>query len=157
MGIAGSFGQAFAKAQSGSGCPLPSSGTAFISVNDNDKGNVLPIAGDLANLGFRILATSGTAGFLRERGVAADTVYKVNEGRPNIVDHIKNGKVAMIINTPLGRGSYFDEPSIRKSATQHGVPCITTLSAAAAAVAGIRAMRDEEIAVRSLQEIHGRA
>jgi carbamoyl-phosphate synthase large subunit len=156
MGIAASFGQAFAKAQSGSGCPLPSSGTAFISVNDYDKDNVVPIAGDLANLGFRIIATRGTAGHLNARGVAAETVFKVNEGRPNIVDAIKNGEVAMIINTPLGGGSYFDEPSIRKSATQHGVPCITTLSAAAAAVAGIRAMRDETLSVKSLQEHHGR-
>ncbi|MGH9868825.1 MAG: carbamoyl-phosphate synthase large subunit [Candidatus Polarisedimenticolia bacterium] len=156
MGIAASFGQAFAKAQSGSGCPLPSSGTAFISVNDFDKDNVVPIAGDLANLGFRIIATRGTAHFLNSRGVAADMVFKVNEGRPNVVDHIKNGQVAMIINTPLGGGSYFDEPSIRKSATQHGVPCITTLSAAAAAVAGIRAMRDETLSVKSLQEHHGR-
>ena len=117
-----------------SGCPLPSSGTAFISVNDFDKDNVVPIAGDLANLGFRIIATRGTAQHLNARGVSAEMVYKVNEGRPNVVDHIKNGQVAMIINTPLGGGSYFDEPSIRKSATQHGVPCITTLTGAAAAV-----------------------
>jgi carbamoyl-phosphate synthase large subunit len=157
MGIATSFGHAFAKAQSGSGCPLPSSGTAFISVNDFDKETVVPIAANLANLGFRIIATRGTAAHLQMRGVAAEEVYKVNEGRPNIVDHIKNGQVAMIINTPLGRGSYFDEPSIRKSATQHGVPCITTLSAAAAAVAGIRALREEALTVKSLQEYHGRA
>jgi carbamoyl-phosphate synthase large subunit len=157
MGIAASFGHAFAKAQSGSGCPLPSSGTAFISVNDFDKQTVLPIAADLANLGFRIIATRGTASHLNQHGVAADMVYKVNEGRPNVVDHIKNGQVAMIINTPLGRGSYFDEPSIRKSATQHGVPCITTLSAAAAAVAGIRAVREEALTVKSLQEHHGRS
>ncbi|HKY33035.1 MAG TPA: carbamoyl-phosphate synthase large subunit [Candidatus Polarisedimenticolia bacterium] len=154
MGIAPSFGHAFAKAQSGSGCPLPLSGTVFISVNDYDKDNVVPIATELSNLGFRLVATRGTAAHLQARGVAADPVFKVNEGRPNVVDHIKNGAVALIINTPLGRGSYFDEPSIRKSATLHGVPCITTLSAAAAAVAGIRAVRDEAITVKSLQEYH---
>ena len=154
MGIASSFGHAFAKAQSGSGCPLPLSGTAFVSVNDFDKENVVPIARDLQNLGFRVIATRGTAAHLRTRGVSVEMVYKVNEGRPNIVDHIKNGAVAMIINTPLGRGSYSDDPPIRKSATQHGVPCITTLSAAAAAVAGIRALKEEALTVKSLQEYH---
>ncbi len=154
MGIATSFGHAFAKAQTGSGCPLPLSGTAFISVNDFDKENVVGIARDLQNLGFRLIATRGTAAHLQGRGVAVERVFKVNEGRPNIVDHIKNGVVAMIVNTPLGRGSYSDEPSIRKSATQHGVPCITTLSAAAAAVAGIRALREEALTVKSLQEYH---
>ncbi|HET6371999.1 MAG TPA: carbamoyl-phosphate synthase large subunit, partial [Candidatus Polarisedimenticolia bacterium] len=154
MGIAASFGHAFAKAQSGSGCPLPVSGTAFISVNDFDKENVVPIARDLQNLGFKLIATLGTATHLTQRGVSVESVYKVNEGRPNVVDHIKNGAVAMIINTPLGRGSYFDEPAIRKSATQHGVPCITTLSAAAAAVAGIRALKEESLTVKSLQEYH---
>ncbi len=154
MGIAASFGHAFAKAQIGSGCPLPLSGTAFISVNDFDKENVVGIARDLQNLGFRLIATRGTAAHLQGRGVAVERVFKVNEGRPNIVDHIKNGVVAMIVNTPLGRGSYSDEPSIRKSATQHGVPCITTLSAAAAAVAGIRALKEEALTVKSLQEYH---
>jgi carbamoyl-phosphate synthase large subunit len=154
MGIATSFGHAFAKAQSGSVVPLPTGGTAFLSVNDNDKKNVVPLARDLQSLGFRIIATSGTASHLRDSGVTAEMVYKVNEGRPNVVDHIKNGDVAMIINTPLGRGSYFDEPAIRKSATQHGVPCITTLSAGAAAVAGIRALKEQALEVRSLQEYH---
>jgi carbamoyl-phosphate synthase large subunit len=154
MGIAATFGHAFAKAQSGSGCPLPVSGTAFISVNDFDKENVVPIARDLQNLGFRLIATRGTAAHLVGRGISVETVFKVNEGRPNIVDHIKNGTVAMIINTPLGRGSYSDDPPIRKSATLHGVPCITTLSAAAAAVAGIRALKEEALTVRALQEYH---
>ena len=154
MGIATSFGHAFAKAQSGSGVPLPTGGTAFLSVNDNDKKNVVGLARDLQSMGFRIIATSGTASHLRDSGVAVENVFKVNEGRPNVVDHIKNGEVAMIINTPLGRGSYFDEPAIRKSATQHGVPCITTLSAGAAAVAGIRALKEQALEVRSLQEYH---
>jgi len=154
MGIAPTFGHAFAKAQSGSGCPLPVSGTVFVSVNDFDKETIVPIARDLQSLGFRLIATRGTASHLTARGVSVETVAKVAEGRPNIVDHIKNGVVAMIINTPLGRGSYSDEHSIRKSATQHGVPCITTLSAASAAVAGIRALREEALTVKSLQEYH---
>jgi carbamoyl-phosphate synthase large subunit len=156
MGIASTFGHAFAKAQIGAGCPLPVSGTAFISVNDYDKDTVVPIARDLQNLGFKLIATRGTASHLQARGVAVEPVHKVNEGRPNVVDHIKNGAVDLIINTPLGRRSYSDEPSIRKSATQHGVPTITTLSAAAAAVAGIRALKEEALTVRSLQEYHAR-
>jgi len=156
MGIASSFGHAFAKAQIGAGCPLPVSGTAFISVNDYDKDTVVPIARDLQNLGFRLIATRGTASHLQARGVAVEPVHKVNEGRPNVVDHIKNGVVDLIINTPLGRRSYSDEPTIRKSATQHGVPTITTLSAAAAAVAGIRALKEEALTVRSLQEHHAK-
>jgi len=156
MGIASSFGHAFAKAQIGAGCPLPVSGAAFISVNDYDKDTVVPIARDLQNLGFRLIATRGTASHLQARGVAVEPVHKVNEGRPNVVDHIKNGVVDLIINTPLGRRSYSDEPTIRKSATQHGVPTITTLSAAAAAVAGIRALKEEALTVRSLQEHHAK-
>ena len=154
MGLATSFGHAFAKAQSGAGCPLPISGTAFISVNDFDKTTVVPIARDLQNLGFRLIATRGTAAHLLARDIAVEMVYKVNEGRPNIVDHIKNGQVALIVNTPLGRGSYSDDPVIRKSATQHGVPILTTLSAAAAAVSGIKALKDEVLTVKSLQEYH---
>ncbi len=156
MGIASSFGHAFAKAQIGSGCPLPLGGTAFISVNDYDKENVVPVARDLQNLGFRLIATQGTAIHLKGRGITVEPVFKLHEGRPNIVDHIKNGEVAMIINTPLGGGSYVDEPSIRRSATQHGVPCITTLSAAAAAVAGIKALKEEALEIMSIQEYHGR-
>ena len=156
MGIASSFGHAFAKAQIGSGCPLPMGGTAFISVNDYDKENVVPVARDLQNLGFRLIATQGTAIHLKGRGITVEPVFKLHEGRPNIVDHIKNGEVAMIINTPLGGGSYIDEPSIRRSATQHGVPCITTLSAAAAAVAGIKALKEEALEIMSIQEYHGR-
>jgi carbamoyl-phosphate synthase large subunit len=152
MGIAPTFGTAFAKAQMASGFTLPTSGTAFISVNDYDKQSALPIARDLAALGFRLVATRGTARVFEQAGLAVEVVNKVGEGRPNIVDHIKNGKVDLVLNTPLGGVSYFDEPAIRKSAYAHGVACITTLSAAAACVQGIRALKDETIAVRPLQE-----
>ncbi len=153
MGIAPTFGAAFAKAQMASGFSLPTSGSAFISVNDFDKENVLPIARGLASLGFRLLATRGTARALEAAGLPVETVNKATEGRPNIVDHIKNGQVDLVVNTPLGGVSYWDEPAIRKSACAHGVPCITTLSAAAACVAGIRALQQESLDVRPLQEL----
>jgi len=152
MGIAPTFGTAFAKAQMASGMSLPTSGTAFISVNDFDKQNVIPIARDLSSLGFRLIATRGTARALEEAGLSVEIVFKVAEGRPNVVDYIKNGQVDLVVNTPLGRTSYFDDPAIRKSAYAHGVPCITTLSAAAACVAGIRALKEEPMSVRPLQD-----
>ncbi len=152
MGIAPSFGAAFAKAQMASGFTLPTSGTAFISVNEYDKQTVVPVARDLAALGFRLMATRGTARALQDSGLRVDVVNKVGEGRPNIVDHIKNGEVALVVNTPLGRESYWDEPAIRRSSYAHGVPCITTLSAAAACVAGIRALREESLDVKALQD-----
>ncbi len=152
MGIAPTFGAAFAKAQMASGFTLPTSGTAFISVNEYDRQTVVPVARDLAALGFRLMATRGTARVLQDSGLRIDVVNKVGEGRPNIVDHIKNGEVALVVNTPLGRESYWDEPAIRRSSYAHGVPCITTLSAAAACVAGIRALREESLDVKALQD-----
>ena len=154
MGIAPTFGAAFAKAQMASGFTLPTSGTAFISVNDYDKKTVVPIARDLAALGFRLIATRGTARALEEAGLKVETVNKVGEGRPNIVDHIKNRDIALVVNTPLGGVSYWDEPAIRRASYAHGVPCITTLSAAAACVAGIRALREESLDVKALQDLH---
>jgi carbamoyl-phosphate synthase large subunit len=159
MGISGTFGNAFAKAQIAAFNPLPESGTAFLSVNDFDKENLIPIARGLAELGFRLIATSSTAEFLRRRaGLPVEAVLKVNEGRPNVVDRMLNGEIHLIVNTPLGRESYFDEGAIRRTATQRGVPLITTLSGAAAAVRGIDSLRREGLEVRTLQEIHaGRA
>ncbi len=155
MGVSASFGGAFAKAQMSAGSPLPVEGTAFLSVNDNDKKALVPIAAGLARLGMSLIATAGTAAALREAGIAVETVFKVNEGRPNIVDRIVNGEVQLIVNTPLGRESYFDEPAIRMTALQRAVPLITTLSGAAASVAGIESLQTEALDVRSLQEIHG--
>jgi carbamoyl-phosphate synthase large subunit len=154
MGGAASFGEAFAKAQMAVGQELPAAGAVFISVNNADKPNVLAIARDLAQLGFVVVATRGTAAYLRAHGVEATTVYKVNEGRPNVADQVVNGKIQMIINTPLGRASFFDDRTVRRSAMLHGVPCITTLTGAAAAVSGIRAVRNHTLSVRALQDYH---
>ncbi|MGH9655475.1 MAG: carbamoyl-phosphate synthase large subunit, partial [Bryobacteraceae bacterium] len=126
MGVAKTFGQAFAKAQLAAGQRLPRSGTVFISVNDHDKRHVGPLGSDLVALGFRIIATRGTAAALQAAGVTADAVYKANEGRPNIIDLIKTGKVNLVINTPLGRESFYDEKSIRRAAIRYNIPCLTT-------------------------------
>ncbi|MGH9431987.1 MAG: carbamoyl-phosphate synthase large subunit, partial [Terriglobia bacterium] len=154
MGSADSFGLAFAKAQLAAGQKLPSSGCVFVSVNDHDKAAVLDVARDLDSLGFKLIATRGTASHLRAAGIPADQVYKVNEGRPNIVDFIKSGKIDLIINSPLGLASRFDEKAIRRAAIQRGLPCITTLAAAAAAVNGIRALKEKGVSVMSLQELY---
>ena len=152
MGSGASFGEAFAKALLGCGQHLPLGGNAFLSVNDRDKDNLVPIARDLADLGFTLLATGGTAAFLRAAGLAITSIYKVNEGRPNAVDYVKNGQITLIVNTPLGKASFFDEVAIRRAAIHYGIPSLTTLSGAAAAVQAIRALRDDVWTVESLQE-----
>ncbi len=154
MGCGTSFGVAFSKAQASAGQLLPDGGQAFISVNDHDKPTVLPVARDLLALGFTLTATRGTAAFLGAHGLRAQVVYKVNEGRPNIADEVVNGRVSLVINTPLGRASFFDDRSLRRAAMMQGVPCITTLTGAAAAVSAIRAMRTDVSEVRSLQDYH---
>jgi carbamoyl-phosphate synthase large subunit len=155
MGGADTFGSAFAKAQMGAGQHLPREGRAFISVNNQDKARVVPIARELIALGFGLVATRGTAAYLRAHGVQTDLVFKINEGRPHVGDELLNGKIALIINTPLGRESFFDDKTMRSIAMQRGVPAITTLTGAAAAVSAIAALRSEELAVKSLQEYHG--
>jgi carbamoyl-phosphate synthase large subunit len=152
MGSGASFGEAFAKAQLGCGQKLPLSGNAFLSVNDRDKPSLVPIARDLAALGFTLLATGGTASYLQSQGLEVTQIYKVNEGRPNAVDYVKNGDVALIVNTPLGKASFFDEAAIRRAAIVYGVPMLTTLSGAAAAVQAIHALREGSWTVLSLQE-----
>jgi carbamoyl-phosphate synthase large subunit len=154
MGGAASFGAAFAKAQTAAGQQLPLTGTAFISVNNSDKAGVVPIAKGLAELGFRIVATRGTAAYLRAHGLEVDVTYKVNEGRPHVADRILNGEIQLVVNTPLGRESFFDDRTVRRVAMMHGVPCITTLTGAAAAVNAIKALRAERLEVRALQEYH---
>ena len=156
MGGAETFGAAFAKAQLAAGQRLPDRGTAFVSVNDDDKANVGQVASDLAALGFTIVASRGTAAYLRAHGLDVEVVFKVNEGRPHIGDRILNGQIDLIINTPLGRESFFDDLAVRRVATMHGVPCITTLTGAAAAVSAIRALRSEAIVVRPLQDYHAK-
>jgi len=154
MGISEDFGIAFAKAQAAAGNMVPTEGTAFISVNDYDKGGVLPHARALHEIGFQIIATRGTAEFLNAQGVPAELVFKVNEGRPNVVDRIKSRGIHLIINTPLGRESFYDDGAIRTNAILHGVLCVTTLTAAAATVQAIRALRKHAVTVSTLQEIH---
>jgi carbamoyl-phosphate synthase large subunit len=154
MGGSTNFGVAFAKAQLAVGQRLPESGTAFVSVNNDDKANLLPIARDLAELGFHLIATRGTAAYLRAYGLDVDVVYKVNEGRPNIADEIVNRKVDLVINTPLGRESFFDDRTVRRAAMMHEVPCITTLTGAAAAVSAIRGLRQQGLGVRALQDYY---
>jgi carbamoyl-phosphate synthase large subunit len=154
MGISTSYGQAFAKAQLAAGQRLPLKGTVFLSVNDRDKRQVGPLGKDLKELGFRLLATRGTAAALGAAGIEAEPVFKVNEGRPNIVDLVKTRKIDLIINTPLGRESFYDEKSIRRAAIRHNIPCITTLSAAHAAALGIKALLDQRPEVGALQDLH---
>ncbi|MBO0722379.1 MAG: carbamoyl-phosphate synthase large subunit, partial [Blastocatellia bacterium] len=156
MGMADSFGLAFAKAQMGANASLPLTGTAFISVNDNDKKNAVRVAKRLHEIGFRIIATRGTAGYLNEAGVPCDRVYKVNEGRPNVVDLIKSDEIDLIVNTPLGRSSFYDEKAIRRAAMQYNVVTFTTLTGANAAASAIEAMLQEKLKVISLQEHHER-
>ena len=154
MGGAASFGAAFAKAQLAAGQRLPDGGTAFISVNNHDKPNVVRVARDLAELGFTLVASRGTAAYLRAHGLDADVVFKINEGRPHIGDQLLNRQIALVINTPLGRESFFDDLTVRRVAMMLGVPAITTLTGAAATVSAIRAVRREKLEVRPLQEYH---
>jgi carbamoyl-phosphate synthase large subunit len=154
MGGSDNFGVAFIKAMISTGQKLPESGCVFISVNNSDKPTVLPIARELGQLGFRLTATRGTAAYLRAHGIDVEVVYKVNEGRPNVADHLVNGKIDLVINTPLGRESFFDDRAVRRAATMAQVPCITTLTGASASVAAIRALRGQGLTVRSLQRYY---
>ena len=156
MGIAKTFGQAFAKAQLAAGQKLPRSGTIFLSVNDRDKKHVATLAADLVAMGFRLIATRGTVSALQAAGVTAEAVYKANEGRPNIVDLVKTRKVDLIINTPLGRESFYDEKSIRRAAIRYNIPCLTTLSAARAAARGMHSQIEDTFEVFALQDLHAR-
>jgi len=157
MGIADSFGMAFAKAQASADGPLPLSGAVFITVNDHDKGTVTPIARRFHELGFQVLATDGTARYLRQRGVPAERVLKVYEGRPNAVDLVVSGQVQLLINTPLGKLTQQDDYILRRAALQHRVPYTTTMSAASAACDAIIAVKSRVGEVRSLQEWHALA
>jgi carbamoyl-phosphate synthase large subunit len=154
MGGAGSFGMAFVKAMLGVGQRLPEEGTVCVSVNNDDKAEVLPIVKGLVGLGFAISGTRGTAAYLRAHGIECSVIYKVNEGRPSLADEIVNRKVAMVINTPLGRESFFDDKAVRRAAMMAEVPCITTITGAAAALEAIRALRGEGLSVRALQDYY---
>jgi carbamoyl-phosphate synthase large subunit len=156
MGIDTDFGLAFAKSQISAGQALSLEGTVFISVKHKDKRSIVFIAKKLVDLGFKLVATQGTASVLRKNGIPVRPVLKVYEGRPNVVDLIRNNEIDMIINTPTGKRPKTDQLSIRSVAVMHNIPCITTISGAQAAVNGIESMLKGEISVKSLQEYHAR-
>ncbi len=157
MGIDTNMGLAYAKSQIAAGNRIPMEGTVFLSLNDRDKVKMGDLGKELVDLGFRIMATGGTAQALQAQGIDVEMVYKVGENRPHIVDRMINGEVDWIVNTPLGMASKFDERAIRRTALERGLPTMTTLAAAKAAVLGIRALRDGHTSVVSLQEHHDRA
>ncbi|HXX76432.1 MAG TPA: carbamoyl-phosphate synthase large subunit [Nitrospiraceae bacterium] len=154
MGIDGDFGWAFAKSQAGAGATLPIGGTAFISVKDSDRPAALEVAKQLRGLGFKIESTRGTASYLREKGLDVETVNKVREGRPHIVDHIKNGQITLVVNTVRTASSHQDSLSIRREALIKGLAYFTTMRGARAAVMALEAMLKKELTIRALQEYH---
>jgi len=155
MGIDGSFEIAFAKSQIGGGTNLPRSGTVFVSVKDADKARILPAVKLLASLGFKTIATSGTQRYLAEQGVETAKINKVLEGRPHIVDAIKNGGVQLVFNTTEGAAALADSRSLRHAALLHKVPYYTTLSGAVAAAQGIKAYLEGDLEVHALQSYYG--
>jgi carbamoyl-phosphate synthase large subunit len=153
MGIDTTFAAAFAKSQLAASCRLPESGNVFISVAPRDRLAIVPIASRLASLGYSLMGTSGTAAALAEHGIIVEVVRKIAEGRPNLLDHLANGRIALIVNTPSGKGARTDEGRIRASAVSHGIPCITTIAGAKAAVAAIERLREGPLSVYALQDL----
>jgi carbamoyl-phosphate synthase large subunit len=154
MGVADNFGEAFAKAQLAAGQKLPLKGTVFISVNDRDKEHVVSLARQFVEMGFNLVATHGTADILEDAGLRVERVYKVKEGRPNVVDLIKGDRIQLIVNTPRGQDPFFDEKAIRRASVLQRIPTITTLAAAKAAAEGISALQRGTTAVNALQTLH---
>ncbi|MGO9124023.1 MAG: carbamoyl-phosphate synthase large subunit [Terriglobales bacterium] len=154
MGVADNFGEAFAKAQIAAGQKLPTKGTVFISVTDHDKPQVADVARKFADMGFHLVATAGTADIIERAGMTVERVYKVKEGRPNVVDLIKGERMQLVINTPHGLEPWFDEQAIRRAAVNARIPTITTLAAARAAAEGIAALQRGEVNVFALQKLH---
>jgi len=154
MGVADNFGEAFAKAQIAAGQMLPVKGTIFMSVNDHDKDAVVSLARTYVEMGFHLVATHGTAEVLEAAGLQPERVYKVKEGRPNVVDLIKGDRIQLIVNTPRGQETFFDEKAIRRAAVLARIPTITTLAAARAAAEGIAALQHGTLSVFALQELH---
>jgi carbamoyl-phosphate synthase large subunit len=156
MGVAPDFPTAFAKAQAAAGARLPSSGTVFLTVTDSDKASVVGIAAQLHDLGFRIVATRGTAAAISRMGIPAERLNKIGEGHPHVVDWIERGDVDLVINTPTGTAARSDGYEIRRAAVAAGIPCITTMSGGMAAARAIAAARLGAPPVLSLQELHRR-
>jgi len=153
MGIDTTFAGAFAKSQQAASCVLPMTGTVFVSVAARDRKAIAPIAAKLAAMGYSLMCTGGTAASLAGQGIAVSTVRKIHEGRPNLLDHLANGAIALIVNTPSGKGARTDEGRIRASAVGHGVPCITTVAGAKAAVAALERLREGDLDVYALQDL----
>ena len=155
MGIDRDFGMAFAKSQLAVGLALPTEGTAFLSIRPRDKDAILPVAKQLQELGFSIVATEGTADYLNGHGVAAKRVFKISEGRPNIADMLKNGEIHLVINTPSGRKTRSDAYHIRRITLELNLPYFTTVAGARAGVEAIKSLRRRELTVRPLQDFYG--
>ena len=153
MGVGRSFGEAYAKALIGAGNKLPTEGGVFLSLRDFDKEALLPAARSLVELGYKLIATRGTTAFLRQHGVACEPVFKVKEGRPDVVDAIKNGQIQLILNTPMGKRAQHDERAIRVAALQYSVPCITTRAGIKAVVQALIRLRTGPLSAVKLQEI----
>ena len=152
MGISEQFSIAFAKSQLAAGAMLPRSGKIFLSVADRDKDRAVELARRLERLGYQLLATRGTAGRLKRAGVKVQAVKKIQHGHPNLLDHMIDGDLQLVMNTPSGKGARTDEGRIRAAAVSHGIPCLTTIQAADAAVKAMEAMREEPITVQAVQD-----
>ncbi|UCG79808.1 MAG: hypothetical protein JSV60_07440, partial [Desulfobacterales bacterium] len=154
MGIDSDFGRAFAKSQLAAGQHLPSDGAVFVSVKDADKDGVYHVAHQLYHMGFNILATRGTSHYLKHAGIPNRTVKKIAEGRPNVIDRIKNKEIQLVINTPSGKEHAESTRIIRRTVLRYGLPYTTTLAGAYAMASGIEAMKKKKLTVRSLQDFH---
>jgi len=152
MGIDDSFPMTFAKSQLQASSAVPVTGTIFLSVANRGNSDIIPVARALADMGYDLVCTQGTAQALRDADIQVEVVHKLQEGRPNLIDHMKNGRIALVINTPSGKGARTDEGKIRAAAVAHGVTCITTLAAAQAAVEACRVLRQRELEVTALQD-----
>jgi carbamoyl-phosphate synthase large subunit len=154
LGMASSYGMAFYKAQEATSTPLPIKGNVLITIADRDKDKIVDTARSFCDMGFRLIATGGTRDFLSRNGIKSDLILKVHQGRPNIVDAIKNGEIQLVINTPAGRMSEYDDSYIRKNSIKYRIPYITTTSAARSSAHGIKERQACEYSVKSLQEYH---
>jgi carbamoyl-phosphate synthase large subunit len=154
LGMADSFGLAFYKSQEATQLPLPSDGTVLITISDADKTAAVQVAREFRNLGFTVKTTEGTHQLLAKHGIESEHILKMHEGRPNILDSIKNREIQLVVNTPSGKQSKYDDSYIRKAAIKYKIPYITTVAAAAAAAKGIAAFRKKPGQIRSLQDYH---
>jgi carbamoyl-phosphate synthase large subunit len=152
MGIDTDFGKAFAKAELAAGQRLPLSGMVFVSMSDRDKVAVVPVVRDLMDLGFQVVATSGTRAVLQEHGLTVELVLKLHEGRPHVLDWMKNKKIQLILNTPSGEEAQADGRLIRRTALAHKIPIITTIAGAKATAAAIRSLQSQPLDVKALQD-----